>query len=237
MSIRKIILIAGLAIGLANLTGAASAQQKIVVVNEDTVFAGSKIGVLLSQNLGAARTALADKLELKKLQDELKADQTAIPQLQTMTPEALNAAAKSDPALRGKLESLAKKETDFQQRTSAFGGEIEKRSSISQQAFGYVLIPAVEFVAKAEAADLVMSANSALYVGKKVDISQKVIARLDATVPTLDALNAALPKPPAQPAGGAAPAAGAAAPAPAASPNTPPMPAPTFPKPGAKPPG
>jgi hypothetical protein len=55
----------------------------------------------------------------------------------------------------------------------------------------------------------VLSYNSTLYSKDAIDITAKVIARLDSTVPTIQALQDALPKPPAQPAGGA-PAAPAA---------------------------
>ena len=59
--------------------------------------------------------------------------------------------------------------------------------------------PAVEAVAKEAGADIVVSFSSTWYVKGATDLSAKVIARLDATVPTLVALQAALPPPPAQP--------------------------------------
>lgn len=220
MHIRNMILAAGLAVGLANLGGAAFAQ-KIAVVDEDAVFEGSKIGGLLAKNVGEYRAAVADKLELKKLQDELKTDEAAIPQLKTMTPEALSNAAKTDVALKTKLESFAKKQGDLQARANQFTGATNQQAGAVQNAFGFVLAKAVESVAKQDALDIVVPAGSAMYVNKaKVDISQKVIARLDATVATLDALNAALPKPAAPPAGGAA-APGAPAPAPVVPPVAP----------------
>lgn len=224
MHIRNMILAAGLAMGLANLGGAAFAQ-KIAVVDEDAVFEGSKIGGLLAKTVNDFRVGVADKLELKKLQDELKTEEAAIPQLKTMTPEALSNAAKTDVALKTKLESFAKKQGDLQVRANQFNGATNQQAGAVQNAFGFVLAKAVESVAKADAVDIVVPAGSVMYVNKaKVDISQKVIARLDATVATLAALEAALPKQPAAPAAGAAAVPGAPAPgvAPAPVPVAPP---------------
>jgi hypothetical protein len=59
-------------------------------------------------------------------------------------------------------------------------------------AFAQVLEPAVSHVAREAGADVVLSYASTWYVKDAVDLSQKVIARLDATVPTLAALQAAV---------------------------------------------
>jgi hypothetical protein len=69
-------------------------------------------------------------------------------------------------------------------------------------AFAQVMEPAVSHVAKQVGADLVLSYASTWYVKDAIDLSAKVIERLDATVPSLAALQAAVQ--PAQPAGGAA---------------------------------
>ncbi len=72
---------------------------------------------------------------------------------------------------------------------------MEQQEAANQIAFNFVLVPAVEAVAKEVGADVVLSYNSALFNKDAVDISAKVVARLDATVPTLEALKAALPAP------------------------------------------
>ena len=66
-----------------------------------------------------------------------------------------------------------------------------------------VLGPAVNTVAKEVGADIVLDSNSAWFAKDAIDITAKVVARLDATVPTLQALRDAMPKPPAGAAAGA----------------------------------
>jgi len=65
-------------------------------------------------------------------------------------------------------------------------------------AFLAVLGPAIDHVAKEAGADLVLSTAQIWYSKDAVNITKKVVARLDATVPTIAALQAALPPPPAQ---------------------------------------
>jgi hypothetical protein len=72
--------------------------------------------------------------------------------------------------------------------------------------------PAIVHVAKQVGADVVMSDASVRYVKESADITPKVIARLDATVTTVQAMQAAVTPPAA--AGAAAPAAPAATPKP-----------------------
>jgi Skp family chaperone for outer membrane proteins len=224
MSIRKIFLVAGMAIGLANMAGAAFAQ-KIMVVDEDTVRRQSKVGVAIRDQMGAIRNEGVDKLGLKPLGDEIKAEDTALkPQVQALTPEAINANA----GLKAKVEALNKKKNEFAQKADALNQALEQQQQAALGMFAQAMGPAVDYVAKQAGADIVLSSTSTWYFKPAQDLSAKVVARLDATVPTLDALKAAV-TPPAAAAG--------AAPAPGAAPATPPaaLPAPTFPKPGAKP--
>jgi Skp family chaperone for outer membrane proteins len=208
MKLRKITLAALVVAGLANFAGVAVAQTKIFVINEERVRRDSKIGKEMSVQLGGIREQGVEKLGLKSLQDQIKSETDALkPQTQSLTPEAINA----NPTLKAKVESLNKKTGEFLQKSDFLNNQLGQQNTNFNMAFAQVLEPAVAHVAKEAGADVVLSYASTWYVKDAVDLSQRVIARLDATVPTLTALQAAV-QPPA-PAGGAAQAPRPAAPA------------------------
>jgi Skp family chaperone for outer membrane proteins len=159
----------------------------------------------MSARLGGIRDQGVEKLGLRSLQDQIKVEQDALrPQTQSLTKEALD----KNPTLKAKVDALGKKTNEYLQKADILNSNLEQQSGALNMAFALVMEPAVSHVAKQVGADLVLSYASTWYVKDAVDISGKVIERLDATVPSLQALQTALQ--PAQPAGGAAPPAPAA---------------------------
>lgn len=196
MKVRNIALSAALLVGLSNI-GVAMAQTKIYIVNEAKIRAESKLGKALDAQMIQVGNAGVDQLGLKTLESEVKTEGEALkPQVQSLSKEALAA----NPTLKSRVEAYNKKMSELAQKSNALDQRMEQQQAANSIAFNYVLMPAVDAVAKEVGADVVLSYNSALYNKDAVDISAKVTARLDATVPTLDALKASLPAPPAQPA-------------------------------------
>ena len=194
MKLRNIALAAALAAGLANMTGAALAQTKIFVVNEERVRHESKVGKEINQTLVSNANAGADELGLKQLKTEIDAEAARLkPQTESLTQEALN----GNPTLKAQVEALRKKQSEYYNKTNALNNGLERADTGLSQMFLVVLGPAVDAVAKEVGADVVIAASSTWYAKDAVDISAKVISRLDATVPTLKALQDAMPKPPA----------------------------------------
>jgi Skp family chaperone for outer membrane proteins len=211
MKLRKIALAALVMASLTNVAGLAVAQTKVFVINEEKVRRDSKVGKEMSAQLGGIRNQGIEKLGLQALGNELKAENDALkPQTQSLTPEAIN----SNPTLKARVESFNKKTAEFLQKSDFLNEQLGQQNNNLNVAFAQVLEPAVTHVAKEAGADLVLSYASTWYVKDAVDLSQKVIARLDATVPSLAALQAAL-----QPAGGAPGAAQAPKPAAPAAPK------------------
>lgn len=200
MKLRNIALAAALLVGGANMAGAAFAQTKIFVVSEEKVRRESKVGKEINQNLISNANAGADQLGLNKLKTEIDAEvQRLKPQTESLTPEAINA----NPTLKAQVEALGKKQQEYYQKAGALNNGLERQDNGLSQAFLIVMGPAVNAVAKDVGADMVLDASAAWFAKDATDISAKVIARLDATVPNLQALKDAMPKPPA---GTAAPA-------------------------------
>jgi Skp family chaperone for outer membrane proteins len=207
MKVRNLALCAVFMIGLTNSVGAAVAQTKIYVINEERIRRDSKVGKEMSAALGGIRNEGVDKLGLKSLQDQIKTESDALkPQTQSLTKEAIE----KNPTLKAKVEALNKKTGEYLQKADILNSNLQQQNNTFNVAFAQVMEPAVTSVAKQVGADVVLSYASTWYVKDAIDISGKVIERLDATVPTLKALQTAL-----QPAGGAAPAAAPAAAPPA----------------------
>lgn len=200
MKLRNLALVAAVFVGLTNMAGAAFAQTKVFVVNEERVRRESKVGKELNAKLVTDANAAGDKLGLKTLKTELETETARLkPQTESLTKEAINA----NPTLKAQVDALNKKANEYYQKTNALNSGIEKADNGMSMAFLSVLGPAIDNVAKSVGADIVLSNTSTWYVKDATDITAKVIARLDATVPTVQALEDSLPKAPAQPAAGA----------------------------------
>ena len=196
MKVRNIALTAVLFIGLSNMVGVAMAQTKVFVINEQRIRAETKLGKEMDSKLNEVAEKGVDQLGLKTLQTEIDTEAAALkPQTQSLSKEAIAA----NPTLKARVEGLNKKASELMQKRNALNQGLEKSDNGLNAAFMQVMAPAVETVAKEAGADIVVSFSSTWYTKGSTDLSAKVIARLDATVPTLAALQAALPPPPAQP--------------------------------------
>jgi Skp family chaperone for outer membrane proteins len=195
MKLRKLALAGAVMIGLTNMVGTAVAQTKIFVVNEDRIRRESKVGKEMSAMLSSTANQGAEQLGLKTLQDQIKTESDALkPQTQSLTKEALD----KNPTLKSKVEALNKKTNEYMQKSYNLQQGIEQASGNYNEAFLVALGPVVSHVAKQVGADVVLSYGSTWHVKEAVDISPQVIARLDATIPTMQALQAALAPPAAQ---------------------------------------
>jgi Skp family chaperone for outer membrane proteins len=188
MKLRQLALVAALAISTGPLVGAAAAQTKVYVVNEDVVRRDSKIGKDIAEKLGSIQTDGITKLGLQTLSQEIKTEQEALkPQTQSLTQEALNA----NPTLKARVEALAKKQTEYLQKADFLNSKLDEQTNAAMVAFAAAVQPAVDYVAKEVGADIVLPSTSAWYFKNTTDISARVVARLDATTPTLAALQTA----------------------------------------------
>ncbi len=201
MKIRSLALAAAMLAAFTSAATTAYAQTKIFVIDEATIRAGSKIGVDIQSKLGAIEKEGVDKLGLQTLADQIKSEEAALqPQLQTMVDaegrialESLN----SNPTLKSRVEALSQKQNELAQKSNLLNQNLNQQSNAAVAAFSAALAPAVQYVGKQEGADVILSSSSTWYVNNAVDLSAKVIQRLDATTPTLASLEGAL-KPPAQ---------------------------------------
>lgn len=201
MKITQFALAAAVAFGLSSMAGAAFAQSKVFTVDEQQVRQQSKLGKELNAVLESVANQGIEQLGLKTLKTEVDTEGAALkPQIESLTPEAINA----NPTLKARVDALNRKASELIQKQNALNQTLEQREGGYRLAFLQVLAPAVEAVAKEAGADLVVDVASTWFIKEAIDLTPRVVARLDATVPNVAALQAALPKPPAAP--GAAPA-------------------------------
>jgi Skp family chaperone for outer membrane proteins len=209
MKLRQLALAAAMIAGLANMTGTASAQLKTFYVNEGRVRAESKLGKDMNAVLIGNANRDAEQLGLKALDEQVANESKALqPQLQSLTEEAL----KANPTLKARVDALSQKAYELQTKQDQINQALSARSTTLNKMFAAVIDPAIAHVGRQAGADVVLSDPSVRYVKDTADLTSKVIARLDATVPTVQAMQTAV-----APAG----AAPAAAPAPAAPPPAP----------------
>lgn len=201
MRVRLLALAAAALSATAIIPSAAMAQTKVYVIDEAKIRDGSKIGADIRAKLGAIEQEGIEKLGLKALSDQIEAESTRLqPQLQTMVGENGQVAVESleaNPTLKSQVEALGQKQIELRQKSSVLSQNLDQQQSVAMAAFTAALAPAVNHVAAQEGADVVLSVASTWYVKDTIDLSAKVIQRLDATTPTLASLEAAL-KPPAQ---------------------------------------
>lgn len=194
MKFRKLALVAAMFVGLTNMAGAAFAQTKVFIIDEQRIRQESKLGKELNTTLDSIAAQGVEQLGLRTLKTEYDTEGAALkPQIESLTPEAIAA----NPTLKARVEGLNRKAAELMQKQNALNQTLEQREQNFGLAFLQVLGPAIDTVAKEAGADVVMSVSSTWYVKEAVDLTPRIIARLDATVPTVAALQAALPQAPA----------------------------------------
>lgn len=195
MKVRSIALTAALFVGLSSVAGVAVAQTKVYVVNEHRVRTETKLGKEMDSAMDQIAQKGVDQLGLKTLKSEVDTEVAALkPQTESLTPAAIAA----NPTLKARVDALNKKIASLYQKQNQLNAGLEQQDNGMGAAFLQVMAPAVQSVGKEVGADIVVGTSATWYTKDAVDITAKVIARLDATVPTLIALQAALPQPPAR---------------------------------------
>ena len=203
MKLRFLALVAALFVGVFGASGAAYAQNKVYVVDIDAIRNGSKVGGEFNQKLKGSLEAFKNdavaQLGLTELGTQIKTEQDSInPQLQALADKDGNVKLDAlNPTLKSRYLELKKKESEYVQKSRVLQQDLDQQTQVSLASFTAALGPSVAAVAKQEGADMVLKVSTLWYATDKADLSPKVIAYLDQHTPTLEKLEASLPKPPA----------------------------------------
>jgi Skp family chaperone for outer membrane proteins len=124
------------------------------------------------------------QLGLQTLEDEIRKEEEALkPLTQNLTKEALD----KNPTLQERVTNLQKKQAEFVQKAQALNANLGQADGAASDQFIMAMMPAVKYVAEQAKAEVVLSSNAIWYGAPAVDLSSKVVQRLDATVPSYEA--------------------------------------------------
>lgn len=186
------LLTAAFVLALASALAAAPAfaqGTKVVVVDQNRVLTESRAGQDIQTKIENIEAEMQRELEptaqsLQSLGETIEA-KTA-----NMTPEAMRA----DTDLQQQARS-------YQSQLQSFASERDKRATelaITERrasiAFGQALKPVLESVMAEEGAQVMLQASDVVLSLPAVDVTDKVIARLDAEAPTIAVTRERLPE-------------------------------------------
>ncbi|MEM6627133.1 MAG: OmpH family outer membrane protein [Pseudomonadota bacterium] len=170
----------------------AAAQNKVVVIDQAQIMRDSRAGKDIAAKLKAIGDTMAT--ELQPVADALSTEQQSLnAQTSTLTREALA----QNQQLVTRIESFSKRAQDFEVKRQRSAVELEQTRRQAWGKFFEALGPALTQVVTDRGADVVLDRSSVVYSDKSVDVTIEVIARIDATTPTIEVVKAVLPQQPA----------------------------------------
>lgn len=174
---------------LASFAPAASAQgATILVVDNARVIRDSAGGKDMSAKINAIGQTMQNELagEASALDAERQSLET---RTQNMTREAVAA----DPQLRTQAEAFAGKAQAFQVKRQRASQELSQTEQAALNNFGVALDPILQQIVDERGADLLLERSVVAYASSSVDVTDLVIQRLDASVPTINVTRVRLP--------------------------------------------
>ncbi len=171
------------------LTPAAMAQgTNVVVIDRVKIFTDSQAGQDLRNKIGAIETQMQG--ELKPTADKLQADGTALDaKSQGMTREAILANA----PLKAEVEQYARDVQSFNQARQVAATELQltERSALVQ--FNNALIPVLQEVVTETGANVILDKSQIVFVDTATDVSDSVVAKLNASTPSINVTRQRMP--------------------------------------------
>jgi outer membrane protein len=185
------LLLAAFALVVTSVVAAAPAVAqgtKIIVVDQARVLRESKAGKDIASKIETIEGQMKRELEptansLESLGKSIEA-KTA-----NMTPEAMRA----DENLKSEARNFRTKLADLSKERDKRATELaltERKASI---AFSQALGPVLEQIMQEEGADIMMSASDVMIAMGGTDVTDKVIAKLDASTPSIAVTRERLP--------------------------------------------
>ncbi|MEL6324880.1 MAG: OmpH family outer membrane protein [Pseudomonadota bacterium] len=183
------------AAALAVVTIASAAQPvfaqgtKIIVVDNARVVRESVAGQDMANKIQAIGQAMQTELsgEATALETERSALES---RTQNMTREAIAA----DTQLTGQAENFARKAQTFQAKRQVNARQLALTEQNALNSFGQALDPILQQIVQEQGADILLDRSVVAFAGPTVDVTDTVIARLNAAVPSIAVTRAQLPQ-------------------------------------------
>lgn len=171
------------------LTPLANAQgTKAVVIDRVKIFTDSQAGQDLRNKIAAIETTMQG--ELKPTADKLQADGTSLDaRTQGMTQQAILA----DPALKAEVEVYARQAAAFNQARQLAANDLALTERAALVQFNNALIPVLRDVVSETSANVILDKSQVVFVDDATDVSASVVAKLNATTPSINVVRQKTP--------------------------------------------
>ncbi len=176
------------------LAPVASAQgSTVVVIDRNQIFAQSQAGQDIIRKIQGVESAMQG--ELKPTADELAAEG---PALEAKTQGRTREAILADATLKGEVEAYARKAGEFNRRRQITAQELALTERKALADFNTALVPVLREVVAERSANVILDKSQVVYVDDATDVTASVIAKLDASTPTINVVRQRVPAQPAQ---------------------------------------
>lgn len=189
MTFKKVLLALLALLIISPMTFSATAQTNVVVIDQAKIMTQSKAG----KDINAKLKNIAEQInkELKPTLDSLQAEQKSLNE--TLAPLNQNAIAQNE-ALMTRIKNFRNRDAEFQKTTQTRAAELELTRRAAWQQFFVALEPALQGVIDESKADIVIDRTSTVHASAGIDKTEEVIAKLDASTPTIAVTKQSLPK-------------------------------------------
>lgn len=176
-------------VAMAVIAPVAFAQTKIIVIDQARIEAESKAG----QSLRAALTTIEGQMqnEMAPLASSFQAAQSA---LQAKAANKTAEDIQADTALQEEAKTVQAQAAQVARERDIRAAELRMTTRKASMAYRDALKPILDQVMAEEDADIIVDASQVVIANDGVDVTDKVIAKLDAAVPSISVTRERLPQ-------------------------------------------
>ncbi|MCR9269521.1 MAG: OmpH family outer membrane protein [Henriciella sp.] len=178
---------------LALAPAAAAQGTTAVVIDRNQIFAQSKAGQDIITKIQGIEAAMQG--ELKPTADQLAAEG---PALEAKTTGKTREAILADAALKAEVEAYARKAGEFNRKRQITAQELALTERQALVDFNTALVPVLREVVAERGANVILDKSQVVFVDDATDVTASVVAKLDASTPTINVVRQRVPTQPAQ---------------------------------------
>ena len=175
--------------GLSIAAPIASAQgTSIVVIDQAKIMRDSAGGQDIVSKVNAIEKTM--QAELQPVADSLTTEGNS---LEAKTANMTMDAMRADAALRAEVEAYAKKAQDFNRQRQVAAAELQATERKAWGDFFTALQPVLQEVVTEQGADLMLDRADVVYSGPSIDVTNSVITKMNAKMPTVSVVRQKMP--------------------------------------------
>lgn len=169
-----------LPLAVVALAAPAMAQTKVIVIDRDRILAQSEVGQHVAERLNTIQTEMG--AELQAIGAPLATEREA---LNAETSSMTQAAVQARPDLMQRIETLNQNAAGYEQARRIRAEEMERTRVQALRPVGEALDAIVQQLVADEAPDLLIDRSVVYYASENIDMSDALIAQLNAQLPTV----------------------------------------------------